>query len=92
MPNRNYDTPTVSEEWASSRQTDMPVAVAIHAISDGKRSPEEIWDAPMPEEWDHVCMAVDEYVRHGDFTYDPAGYAWGFAIVTVSTPDRKEEQ
>jgi len=75
--NRNYPTPTVSPEWANSRETDMAVAVAIHAISDDKRSPDEIWESPTDAEWDHVCMAVNEYVRHGDFYPDASGYCWG---------------
>jgi len=45
MP-RNYNAPTVSTEWASSRQTDMAVAVAIHAIADRTRSADAIWEAP----------------------------------------------
>ncbi len=75
--NRNYDTPAVATDWASSRNTDMAVAVAIHAIADDKRSPEAIWEDPTPAEWDHVRMAVNEYVRHGDFPAAASGYCWG---------------
>jgi hypothetical protein len=75
--NRNYQTPAVPASWADSRQTDMAVAVAIHAISGGKRTPETIWEAPTPAEWGRVHMAVEEYVRHGDFEHDPTGYCWG---------------
>ncbi|MFN4126912.1 hypothetical protein [Pannonibacter indicus] len=56
--NRNYQTPAVSAEWAQSRETDMAVAVAIHAIANSRRSPEAIWDAPTKSEWENVEMAV----------------------------------
>lgn len=77
---RNYNTPTVDREWASSRETDMAVAVAIHAISDSSRSPEAIWEAPTQAEWDHVTMAVQEYVENGDFPRMD-GYCWGQEMV-----------
>lgn len=73
---RNYSTPTVSAAWADTRETDMAVAVAIHAIADASRSPEAIWEAPTAAEWDHVTMAVQEYVSNGDFP-DQDGYCWG---------------
>jgi hypothetical protein len=75
--NRNYKTPTVDEAWATSRETDMPVAVAIHAIASHDRTPETIWEDPTPDEWQHVQMAVQEYVGHDDFPADPSGYCWG---------------
>ena len=77
MTNRNYTAPAIHEQWANDRQTDMPVAVAIHAISDASRSAEAIWDDPTPAECDHVCMAVQEYVDHGDFDANENGYCWG---------------
>ena len=80
--NRNYKTPTVSQEWASSRNTDMAVARAIHAIADDKRSPEAIWEAPTPAEWDHVRMAVEEYVAHGDFGFEHR-YSWGDEHISI---------
>jgi hypothetical protein len=85
MP-RNYRTPTVTAEWANSRETDMAVATAIHAIADSKRSPEAIWEAPTTTEWDHVTMAVEEYVREGDFEFDPNGYCWGLETVHIADP------
>mgnify|MGYP006370375519 FL=1 len=85
--NRNYETPRVAADWANSRDTDMAVAVAIHAIADSKRSPEAIWQAPTPAEWDNVTMAVEEYVMHGDFEYDPSGYCWGQETVRISNPE-----
>lgn len=84
--NRNYSQPTVAKEWASSHETHMAVATAIHAISDASRSPEAIWEAPTPAEWDHVCMAVEEYVNNGDFTAEPDGrYPWGEETIHVET-------
>jgi hypothetical protein len=81
--NRNYATPHVDAQWAASRETAMPVAVAIHAIADARRSPEAIWEAPTPAEFEHVQMAVAEYVRHGDFPAEPDGFAWGLETVRV---------
>ena len=85
--NRNYTTPSVSADWANSRETDMAVAVAIHAIADSSRTPEAIWEAPTPAEWDHVKMAVEEYLTHGDFDKEPDGrYAWGQEAVQIDDP------
>ncbi len=75
--NRNYSRPEVSADWASKRETDMVVAVAIHAISSDARTAEMIWQSPTPAEWDHVAMAVEEYIRNGDYDADPHGYCWG---------------
>lgn len=75
--NRNYQTPAVATDWATTRETDMVVAVAIHAIADSNRPPEAIWEAPSAAEWDHVCMAVEEYVANGDFDANEHGYCWG---------------
>ena len=81
--NRNYETPRVDPQWANSRDTHMAVAVAIHAIGDQRRSPEAIWEAPTPAEWDHVEMAVGEYVSHGDFEAELDGYSWGQETVRL---------
>ena len=81
---RNYETPAVAADWADTRETAMPVAVAIHAIASGTRTPETIWQAPTAAEWDHVCMAVQEYIDHGDFDADPAGYSWGQETVPAA--------
>lgn len=76
--NRNYRTPTVSKEWADNRETHLAVATAIHAIADSTRSPESIWMDPTPAEWDHVEMAVCEYLNCGDFDVSLDGrYEWG---------------
>lgn len=73
---RNYKTPHVDGQWADSRQTDMVCAVAIHAIADASRSADDIWSDPTPAEMDHVTMAVEEYMRHGDFSVADH-YNWG---------------
>lgn len=83
---RNYRTPPVAAEWANSRETDMAVATAIHAIADSNRSPEAIWEAPTQAEWDHVVMAVEEYVRNGDVPFDASGYCWGQEVVRIDQP------
>lgn len=77
MTNRMYTAPTVAPEWAASRDTDMIVAVAIHAIADDKRSPEAIWEAPTEAEWQHVEMAIEDYVDQGDYEVEAEGYCWG---------------
>lgn len=83
--NRNYRTPSVETRWADTRETHPAVAMAIHAIADSKRSPEAIWDDPTPAEWDHVTMAVEEYITRGDFPAEPDGrYPWGVEAVTLS--------
>ena len=78
MTNRNYNIPWVDDHWADSRETHIAVATAIHAIADSRRTPEAIWEAPTPAEWDHVKMAVEEYVRLGNFPAEDDGrYSWG---------------
>ena len=54
-------------DWADCRNTHMAVALAIHAIADDRRNPQQIWEDPTRAEWDHVTMAVEEYVTQGDF-------------------------
>lgn len=84
--NRNYTRPQINADWALSRETHQAVATAIHAIADSSRSAEAIWDAPTPAEWDHVVMAVEEYVRLGDFPAEPDGrYPWGMEFVVLET-------
>jgi hypothetical protein len=81
---RNYNCPTVDVRWADSRETHMAVATAIHAISGPTRTPEAIWESPTPAEIDHVAMAVEEYLRHGDFPRSADGcYHWGEEVVRV---------
>jgi len=76
-----YRTPAVATDWASSRQTDMAVAVAIHAIASHDRTPEAVWEAPTSAEWDHVVMAVQNYVDNGVCDAQPDGYCWGQEVV-----------
>jgi hypothetical protein len=82
--NRNYNVPRVSFDWANSRNTHIAVATAIHAIASTGRTPEQIWLAPTAEEWDHVTMAVGEYIANGDFkaSYDYC-YPWGEETITL---------
>ena len=81
---RNYKAPAIDSRWANTRETHKAVAVAIHAIADSKRSPEAIWEAPTQAEWDHVAMAVAEYVREGDFPAEDDGrYSWGQETVRI---------
>lgn len=76
--NLNYAIPAVPARWADSRETHPAVATAIHAIADKTRSPEAIWEAPTPAEWQHVAMAVEQYVTAGLFErMGEEGYSWG---------------
>ncbi len=77
-PSLKYSAPTVAPDWADSRNTHIAVATAIHAISDSKRTPEQIWTAPTDTEVDHVIMAVRQYIDAGIFPANEWGqYAWG---------------
>ena len=79
-----FTVPTVSAEWAASRETHMAVATAIHALSGPGRTPEDIWADPTPEEWDQVCVSVENYVGAGVFAAEDDGrYAWGNEVVTL---------
>ena len=84
-----YNVPAVFAQWANERNTHVAVATAIHAIADSKRTPEQIWEDPTSAEWDHVAMAVENYVAEGEFPAEPDGrYAWGDdAIVIVAHVD-----
>jgi len=86
-----YSTPTVAAEWARTRETDMAVATAIHAIASSNRTAEAIWEAPSAAEWDHVVMAVENYVANGVFEYDASGYCWGQEIVRIEAPVSDED-
>lgn len=79
-----YRTPAVPAEWATSRETHAAVAMAIHAIADESRSPEAIWEGPTPAEWDHVAMAVEDYIDNGLFPQEPDGrYPWGGETIVI---------
>lgn len=88
---RNYRSPreirrTVADldQWAQARETSVEVATAIHAISDSRRSAEDIWEGPTLAEFDHVEMAVAEYLAQGDFEPVTGGlYQWGAEAVQV---------
>lgn len=84
MTELQYTAPTISREWAASRETHIAVATAIHAISGPGRTPEAIWEDPTPAEWDHVCMAVENYIGAGLFPAEDDGrYPWGGEAVTL---------
>ena len=82
-----YTLPTIPAHWYLSRETHPAVAAAIHAISDSNRSPETIWDAPTAAEWDHVAMAVENYVNAGLFPAEADGaYPWGAETIRLTVP------
>jgi hypothetical protein len=81
---RNYQRPRVDERWADSRNTHIAVATAIHAIADSTRTADRIWEDPTPAECDHVKMAVEEYIAHGDFHAAADGrYPWGCEVIEL---------
>lgn len=85
---RNYRRPNpaeIDQSWLSGRETHIAVACAIHAISDDTRSPDAIWEAPTHTEFDHVAMAVEEYIREGDFqAEDDSEYQWGLEVINLT--------
>lgn len=88
MAELQYPVPTINPEWASSRETHPAVATAIHAISGPCRTPEQIWEAPTPVEWDHVCMATENYIDAGVFEGEDDGrYPWGCETITIPADD-----
>lgn len=77
---REYDV----ETWCATRETHPAVGYAIHAISDSSRTPNQIWEAPTNAEYEHVTMAIDEFITHGDFSAEPDGrYQWGAEVITL---------
>lgn len=86
MTSIQFKTPAVDAEWAATRETHPAVAMAIHAISDQTRSPEAIWEAPTQNEWDHVTMAVENYVAAGLFdAQDDGRYYWGQEAIVIGS-------
>lgn len=98
MPNRNYNTLQQLDVslagitlWADTRETDLVVAVAIHAVADDRRSPEAIWEDPTPNENGHVAIAVEEYLVHGDYDRSADGrYCWGQSHVSWERDPRSD--
>ena len=89
--NRSYPKPdtlaTLAQlrAWGGPRETHEAVVAAIFAIANSKRPADAIWEAPKPAEWDNVCMAVEEYINHGDFPAEDDGcYPWGQETVQVT--------
>jgi hypothetical protein len=88
--NRNYPRPETLatreqlRAFGGARETHEIVVAAIFAIADRKRPADSIWAAPTSAEWDHVTMAVEEYLTHGDFDREPNGrYPWGEATIEI---------
>ena len=79
-----YKTPVVAANWAESRETHAAVATAIHAIADNRRTPEQIWENPTQAEWDHVTMAVQNYIENDLFTPEDDGRCcWGLEAIEI---------
>ncbi len=82
--NLNYSTPSVPQNWSNSRETHPAVAIAIHAIAGVNRSAEAIWEAPTSAEWDHVRMAIEQYIAAGVVEAEEDGrYPWGNETVEI---------
>jgi hypothetical protein len=80
-----FQAPSVPASWASSRETHMAVATAIHALAGAARSPDQIWEDPTATEFDTVKMAVQNYVDAGVFPAEDDGrYAWGQETIDLA--------
>ena len=79
-----YPAPPIPAQWANDRNTHDAVATAIHAIAGGNRTPELIRESPTPAEWDHVAMAVENYVAAGLYPAEDDGrYQWGQEAIVI---------
>lgn len=74
MNTRICNVPTLS--WANNRETDMVVAVAIHAIAKDERTADAIWEDPTADEWGRVLATVKDYIDAGLFPRQES-YSWG---------------
>ncbi|MEF3365859.1 hypothetical protein V3H18_04855 [Methylocystis sp. 9N] len=84
MTDSNDGLPRVDPRWAADRKTHIAIATAIHAIADGERSAEAIWDAPTDAEIEQVMMAVQDYIERGDFDAKADGhYQWGAGVIVL---------
>lgn len=90
MISRNYESPQhlagcsiALALWAEARETDYPVAVAIHAVSKiTRRTPQAIWEAPEESEYEGIREALAEYLSHGDFRPSDTGrFQWGVSDI-----------
>ncbi len=82
--NANYTIREIPSGWAESRETSAVVAMAIFAIASGNRTPEEIWEAPTPAEWDMVTSIIEQATSNGDFAADEDGeYQWGAETIRI---------
>ena len=85
--NRNFKSYTkpydqAIQQEASSRETDLPVWVAIGLTSGQGRTTEQVWEDPKPAEHDHVCMMLNEWAINGDI--DAGTYNWGCEKIEVA--------
>jgi hypothetical protein len=79
-----YPTPAVPPGWAESRQTHPAIAMAIHAISDSRRTPEAIWESRTEDEIEDVRDAVSSYLDDAVFQEEEDGrFSWGVAIMFI---------
>ena len=64
---------------------DTERALTLETMIGRGRTPEQIWEDPTQAEWDHVCMAVENYVASGAFRAEADGrYPWGGETVTLA--------
>lgn len=84
MAELQYQIADVPTGWAESRNTHPAVAMAIHAMIGPGRTPQQIWEAPTHAEYDHVAMAVENYVNAGVFPAEDDGrYPWGVETIVI---------
>ena len=81
-PAKQYKINDVDADWYNSRETDEVVAVAIHAIADETRTPEQIWSDPTNTEYDHVLTAIENLVTSGRFD-EQDSYQWGEEAISI---------
>ena len=88
MTSLNDTTPITThaaEAWGSSRETHPAIVMAIYAIADSTRTPDQIWEAPTRAEMDHVVMAVESYIAAGIFDPNEDGqYCWGCETLEIA--------
>lgn len=83
---RNYPryTKPVQDDRSesNSRNTDLPVWVAINLCAGGHRDASSIWEAPSQSEYQWVEMCLNEWARLGDI--EPGTYCWGEESITAA--------
>jgi hypothetical protein len=82
--NYEYNNSDNLRLWANARETHIAVANAIFAIADSSRTAESIWENPTSAEWDHVVMAVEQYLANDLVKTSPDGrYEWGLEAIEL---------